>query len=61
MYEVGPVPTSAAVNDVVDATYTETAGSTTVRSAAVSLKVLSVGVGTMTLVSEDHSYFVLKY
>ena len=61
MYEVGPIPTDAAVNDVVAATYTESAAGTTVRSADVSLTVLSAGVGTMTLETKDHSYFVLKF
>lgn len=61
MYEVGPIPTDVDVNGAVSATYTQTLGSTTVRSADVSLTVLSKTADTMTLATEDHSYFVLKY
>lgn len=61
IYEVGPIPADAAENQQLELTYTETVAGNPVRDVELSLRVLSIGVGTMTLVSEDHSYFVLKY
>lgn len=61
LYEVGPIPTDAEAGDVLSATFTESEAGTVIRTPSVSLTVLSRVGDRLTLETENHSYFVLRF